>query len=61
MLTQPPDRVSYRLLTPSDDDLRSIRHYEIKAGILNRQIELRDLVDLRFIPEHIRSIPIAEE
>ncbi len=61
VLTQPPDRVSYRLLTPSDDDLRSIMHYAIKAGILHKQIELRDLVDLRFIPEHIRSIAIAAD
>jgi NitT/TauT family transport system substrate-binding protein len=61
VLTQPRDRVSYRLLTPSDDDLRSIMHYAIKAGILHKPTELRDLVDLRFIPEHIRSIAIAEE
>ncbi|HEX7837883.1 MAG TPA: ABC transporter substrate-binding protein [Kofleriaceae bacterium] len=61
VLTQPPDRVSYRLLTPSDDDLRSIMRYAIKAGILHRPIELRDLVDLRFIPEHIRSIALAED
>jgi NitT/TauT family transport system substrate-binding protein len=61
VLTQPPDRVSYRLLTPSDDDLRSIMHYAIKAGILHGPIALRDLVDLRFIPETIRSIAIATE
>jgi NitT/TauT family transport system substrate-binding protein len=59
VLTQPPDRVSYRLLTPTDDDLRSIMHYAKKAGILHKEIELRDLVDLRFIPEHIRLLDIA--
>lgn len=33
-------------------------HYAIKAGILHAAIELRDLVDLRFTSEHIRSIAI---
>ena len=61
VLTQPPDRVSYRLLTPSDDDLRTIMHYAIKAGILHRPIELADLVDTRFIPEHIRPIDLATD
>jgi NitT/TauT family transport system substrate-binding protein len=61
VLTQPPDRVSYRLLTPSDEDLRSIMYYAMKAGILHGEIELRDLVDLRFIPKHIRSVAIAAE
>ena len=32
--------------------LRTIMRYAIKAGILRREIELRDLVDLRFIPAH---------
>jgi NitT/TauT family transport system substrate-binding protein len=58
VLTQPPDRVSYRLLTPSDEDLRAIMHHAIKAGILRDEIALGDLVDLRFIPEHIRSIEL---
>jgi NitT/TauT family transport system substrate-binding protein len=61
VLTQPPDRVSYRQLTPTDEDMRSIMHYAIKAGVLHKQIELRDLVDLRFIPEHIRPADIAVE
>src|SRR5439155_26284446 len=40
VLTQPPDRVSYRQLTPTDEDLRAIMKYAIKAGILRREIEL---------------------
>jgi NitT/TauT family transport system substrate-binding protein len=58
VLTRPPDRVSYAMLTPSDDDLRQIMRYAIKAGILRKEIELRDLVDLRFIPEQIRPIQL---
>ena len=45
VLSQPPDRVSYRMLTPTDDDLTQIMRYAIKAGILERPIALTDLVD----------------
>jgi NitT/TauT family transport system substrate-binding protein len=53
VLTEPPDRVSYRMLTPTDDDLRSIMRYALKAGILHHAIDLASLVDRRFIPAHI--------
>jgi NitT/TauT family transport system substrate-binding protein len=59
VLTQPPDRVSYRTLTPSDDDLRQIMRYAIKAGILDREIAIEDLVDRRFIPTTIEAAPIG--
>ncbi len=53
VLTEPPDRVSYRQLTPSDEDLNQIMKYAIKSGILHGPIELADLVDRRFIPARI--------
>ncbi len=59
VLTQPPDRVSYRQLTPTDEDMRAIMHYAIKAGILQREIALGDLVDRRFIPDTIEPARIA--
>jgi NitT/TauT family transport system substrate-binding protein len=59
VLTQPPDRVSYRMLTPTDDDLAQIMHYALKAGILDRPIALADLVDRQFIPEPIRAVSIT--
>lgn len=58
VLTEPPDRVSYRQLAPSDDDMRQIMHYALAAGILRRPIELGDLVDRRFIPDHIEPADI---
>jgi NitT/TauT family transport system substrate-binding protein len=58
VLTEPPDRVSYRQLTPSDDDMREIMQYSVAAGILRRPIELADLVDRRFIPDHIEPADI---
>lgn len=59
VLTQPPDRVSYRLLTPTQDELRTIMTYAIKAGILRREIDLSLLMDLRFIPDHIEPARIG--
>jgi NitT/TauT family transport system substrate-binding protein len=53
VLTEPPDRVSYRQLTPSDDDMREIMQYSLAAGILRHPIELGDLVDRRFIPDRV--------
>jgi NitT/TauT family transport system substrate-binding protein len=59
VLTQPPDRVSYRQLTPTDEDMHAIMHYAIKAGILHGPIDLGDIVDRRFIPEHIEPAQIT--
>jgi NitT/TauT family transport system substrate-binding protein len=61
VLTQPPDRVSYRQLDPTDEDMRTIMRYAIRTGILRGPIDLRDLVDRRFIPEHIEPIGIPAE
>ncbi len=58
VLTQPPDRVSYRMLTPTDEDLGQIRDMGIKAGILERRIDIRDLVDRSFIPTDIKAANI---
>jgi NitT/TauT family transport system substrate-binding protein len=59
VLTQPPDRVSYRQLTPTDEDLRAIMKYAIKSGILRREIDLSDIVDRRFIPTEIHAAKIT--
>jgi NitT/TauT family transport system substrate-binding protein len=59
VLTEPPDRVSYRQLTPSDDDMKQIMHYAIKAGILHHEIDLGELLDRRFIPDHIEPARIT--
>jgi NitT/TauT family transport system substrate-binding protein len=58
VLTQPPDRVSYRMLTPTDEDMHAIMHSAIKAGILKHEIPLGDLVDRRFIPDTIEPANI---
>ena len=53
VLTQPPDRVSYRMLTPNDAELQRIHDMAIKSGILATPIPMRDLVDREFIPADI--------
>ncbi|MEJ7597916.1 MAG: ABC transporter substrate-binding protein [Kofleriaceae bacterium] len=59
VLTSPLDRVSYRHLTPTDEDLQQIMKYALKAGILRRPIDLSDLVDRRFIPQDIQPAAIT--
>src|SRR5258705_345225 len=58
VLTQPPDRVSYRMLTPTDTDLQQINDMAVKAGILERPISMKDLIDRQFIPLDIKPAKI---
>jgi len=58
VLTQPPDRVSYRMLTPTDEDLQKINDMAVKVGILERPISMKDLIDRQFIPADIRPLNI---
>jgi NitT/TauT family transport system substrate-binding protein len=58
VLTKPPDRVSYRMLNPTDAEMEMIRDMGIKAGILNTKIEMKDLLDRSFIPSDIKAADI---
>ena len=58
VLTQPPDRVSYRMLTPTDEDLQAIHDMAIKAGVLQKPINMKDLIDRQFIPADIKAANI---
>jgi NitT/TauT family transport system substrate-binding protein len=59
VLTQPPDRVSYRMLTPTDEDLQRIHDMALKAGLLEKPIEMKDLIDRSFIPTEIKPASIV--
>jgi NitT/TauT family transport system substrate-binding protein len=59
VLTQPPDRISYRMLNPSDDELGRIRDMALKSGILTQRVEMKDLVDRSFIPADFEPAQIA--
>jgi NitT/TauT family transport system substrate-binding protein len=61
VLTQPPDRVSYRMLTPTDEELQKIHDMAVEAGILEKPISMRDLVDRQFIPDDIKPADISME
>jgi NitT/TauT family transport system substrate-binding protein len=58
VLTEPPDRVSYRMLNPSDQEMEQIRDMGIKAGILTTKVEMKDLLDRSFIPAEIKAADI---
>lgn len=58
VLTQPPDRVSYRMLTPTDEELQKINEMGVKVGILQHSIPMSELVDRRFIPPDIKPLNI---
>jgi NitT/TauT family transport system substrate-binding protein len=61
VLTEPPDRVSYRMLDPTDEEMEQIRDMGIKAGILTTKIEMKDLLDRSFIPADIQAADIDME
>jgi NitT/TauT family transport system substrate-binding protein len=58
VLTQPPDRVSYRMLTPGDDEMQRIADMGFEAGILERRLDVKGLVDRSFIPTDIEAARI---
>ncbi len=58
VLTKPKDRVSYRMLTPTDKDLQDIGDAAVKVKILKKPVDVRDLVDRQFIPQNIKAADI---
>jgi len=59
VLTQPPDRVSYRMLTPTRAEFQKIADMALAAGILEKPVNIDDLLDLSFIPNVIKPAAIA--
>ncbi len=59
VLMQPPDRVSYRMLTPDDTEMQKIADMGVEAGILERHLDVTGLVDRRFIPANIQTAQIT--
>jgi NitT/TauT family transport system substrate-binding protein len=58
VLTHPPDRVSYRMLTPTDEELQQIHDMALKTGIMKKPINMKDLVDRSFLPDKIEAAKI---
>ncbi len=59
VLMQPPDRVSYRMLTPDDVEMQKIADMGVEAGILERHLDVTGLVDRQFIPRDIQAAKIT--
>lgn len=53
VLTQPPDRVTYRNLNPTDAEMQKILDMGISLGFINAQLALSDLMDRSFFPTQI--------
>lgn len=58
VLTQPPDRVSYRMLTPTHEDLQEIHDMALKSGLLDKPVSMSELVDTSFVPQEIKQAAI---
>jgi NitT/TauT family transport system substrate-binding protein len=60
VLTQPPDRVSYRMLAPSDQEMQKIADMGFKLGVLPKPLDVKEIVDRSFIPKDIKPADISE-
>lgn len=58
VLTQPPDRVTYRNLNPSDEELKKIHEMGVSLGFLKQDAALAGLIDRKFIPAEIKPANI---
>jgi len=58
VLTQPKDRVSYRMLTPTDEEIQKIADMALKTGVLQKPVNVRELVDRSFIPAQLKPLDL---
>lgn len=58
VLEQPPDRVSYRMLSPGLEEIQKIHDMAIQSGIMDKPISVADLLDTSFIPQDIKPADI---
>lgn len=58
VLTQPPDRVTYRNLNPTDEEMERILDMGISLGFLEKRTPMSELMDRSFFPEKIEPAKI---
>jgi NitT/TauT family transport system substrate-binding protein len=58
VLTQPPDRVTYRNLNPTDVEMQKILDMGISLGFLTKQLPMSELIDRSFFPPQINPAQI---
>jgi NitT/TauT family transport system substrate-binding protein len=61
VLTSEPQRVKYVDLTPTSEDLQQIQDIGFKMGMFTKHIPMSEIIDARFIPEHIEPASIDEK
>ncbi|HTK82992.1 MAG TPA: ABC transporter substrate-binding protein [Bacteroidota bacterium] len=55
VLTQPPDRVTYRNLNPGDSELEKIQELGMNLGFLKVKVPIDQIIDRRFMPDSIQA------
>ncbi len=58
VLTQPPDRVTYRNLNPTDEELQKIMDMGMSLGFLKKRTPINELIDRSYIPAKIEPAVI---
>jgi NitT/TauT family transport system substrate-binding protein len=58
ILTQPPDRVTYRNLNPTDAELQAIMEMGMSLGFLKKKTPMSELMDRSFVPNQIVAAKI---
>jgi NitT/TauT family transport system substrate-binding protein len=58
VLTQPPDRVTYRNLNPTDAELTKIQDLGLELGFLKERVPIEEVIDRRFIPATINAAAV---
>ena len=58
VLTQPPDRVTYRNLNPTDEEMQKILDMGIQLGFLKVRTPMSELMDKSFFPAQIEPAQI---
>ena len=55
VLTQPADRVTYRDLNPTDEELMKIQDMGMSLGFLKTRTPIDQLIDRQFIPASVQA------
>jgi NitT/TauT family transport system substrate-binding protein len=58
VLTQPADRVTYRNLNPTDEEMQKILDMGISLGFLKTRTPMSELMDKSFFPAEIKPAEI---
>jgi NitT/TauT family transport system substrate-binding protein len=54
VLHEPPDRVSYRGLAPSNEEMEKIHSMALEVGILSKPLKVEEYLDRQFLPTNLQ-------